>query len=818
VWFRKSSHEIGNGYDIRVALGSFRYGLRVLARNPGFTLLAVGALALGISGSVAIFTVADAVMLRPPPYSDPDRLVLISGSSEPFSYPRFRYMEAKSQSLAAIAAFTEEGFNLTGRGDPEQLSAARVSWRFFDVLGIRPALGPAFRAEDDAPGARDVVLISHRLWARRFESKPDIVGQNVTLDARDFAVIGVLPADFRFAPVGAEVDIWAAKVFELSLTTPSSVEAGAGFLSAVARLQPGVGLRQAQAEQETLGNQYRAANPNRADSDPRIHIQVAGLGRAIAADLRPALFLLLAAVGLLLLIACANVANLLLSRAAGRGREMAMRAALGASRWAIVRQCLAESLLLAIAAGAVGLALASWSTRAMVALSHNAALELAGVKIDFGVVLFALAVSAASSVLFGLAPAFHLSKTDLHTTLRESGRALAGARGAWVSGTFVVAQVSLSVVLLVGSGLLVRSFIRLRSNSPGFDAHGVLTMRISLPSTRYHAKPAMVSFYEEALAQLRTLPGVRAAAISSALPLNPTRFSPALMEGQPAVRLAERPLVHIQTISPDYGDVMRVPLVRGRWFSAHDDAQSPMVAIVNRKLARRFWPREDAVGKRIWIGRLATPAQVVGVIGDMKNQSLASESEAEIMLPFPQLPWPLLHVSLRASGDPHNLIAAARQRILALDRDQPVTDMATLEELMEKAGAEARFNMFLVGVFSVTALLISVVGVYGVTAYSAAQRTREMGVRMALGASRRDILALAAGQVMRLVTVGIALGVGAALLLTRMMSSLLYDTPAADPVALAAAPLLFAAAGALAAYIPARRATRMDPCEALRYE
>jgi len=795
--------------------GPLRYRWRVFARTPGFTLAAIGALALGISASLAIFTVVDAVMLRPLPYADPGRLVLLSTAEQPFSYPRFTYMQEKSRSFAAMAAFTSEVFTLTGQGDPEQIAAARVSWQFFDVLGVHPALGRAFAAGDDRPGARDVAILSHRLWVRRFSAQPDIAGRSVSLDGKDFTVIGVLPAGFRFAPLGTEADLWAAKVFDLSLTTPSAVAAGAGFLSAIARLAPGVELVRAQAEQDTLASQYRAAYPNHPDSGPHLRLTAVGLQRAIAADLRPALFLLSAAVGLLLFIACANVSNLLLSRAAGRAREMSIRAALGASRWDIVRQLLEETLILGAAGGAAGLLLARWSAAALVSLSHSPALGLADLRIDWRVVLFALALSLGSSLLCGLAPALHLSRPGIFAALRETGRTPAGSR---VRGALILVQVSLSVVLLAASGLLIRSFVALRATDPGFRPQGVLTMQLSLPATRYAAKPSVVQFYRRALDALRAVPGVRAAAISSALPLHPTRLSPALMEGQPAVPLAQRPIVHIQTISPDYAEVLGVPLLRGRSFTPQDDAQAPTVAIVNQKLARRFWPGEDAIGKRIWIGRMAAPAQVVGVFGDVANQSLASDTEPEIMLPFPQLPWPLLHISLLASADPRSIAAAARTCLLGLDQDQPVTEVQTGEDLMAAAGAQPRFHMVLVGAYSGAALLIALIGVYGLAAYSTAQRTREMGVRIALGASRADILAAAGRQTLRLVLIGILLGVAAALAVTRLMAALLYRTPASDPAALLAAGLLFAVAGAIATCIPALRATRVDPCQSLRHE
>jgi putative ABC transport system permease protein len=803
---------------------NFRYALRTLARSPGFALVAVATLALGIGGACAIFTVANAVLLRPLPYDEPGRLVLISANQgqdrlQPFSYPRFTFLEENSGSFSGMAAFTNEVFNLTGRGEPEQVEAARVSWRFFDVLGVRPRLGRAFGPDDDRPGAGNVAMIGHRLWTRRFGAARDIVGQNITLDARDFTIAGVLAPGFTFPPLGPDVEIWTPKVFELNLTTPGQVQAGAGFLNAVARLRAGAALRQARAESDTLNIQYQAANPNRPDSNPQTTMAVAELQSEIAADLRPALLVLLAAVGMVLTIACANIANLMLTRALGRRKEIAVRAALGGGRAAIVRQLLAESLVLAAAGGAGGLLLALGGTRALVALSKNNLLETAGAALDWRVMLFALAISTASGVLFGLAPAIQLARTDINAALRETVRGGTGARGAGaLRGAFVVAQVSLAVVLLTGSGLLLRSFIRLRSGDPGFDPRGVLTMRVSLPPARYGKPAELTAFYNEALLRLRSLPGVEAAAISSALPVNPSRMSPVLIEGQPAVPLGQRPVVNIQTISPEYARVMRVPLLRGREFTERDDAQAPPVAIVNQALARRYWPNENPVGKRIWLGRRTTSVEVVGVFGNTKNRELAGEAHPEVLLPFPQLPWALLHVSLRARVAPGALIPAARGCILSVDKDQPVTEAQTLEDMMNRASAQPRFLLYLVGAFSATALTIAIVGLYGLMSYAVAQRTREMGVRLALGASRADIVALVAGWGLRVTAAGIAIGMAASLALTRLLSGLLYGTRATDPLAFAGSAALLAGAALAACYLPARKAARNDPVTALRDE
>jgi len=804
-------------------LQNIRYALRTLAASPGFAAVAILTLALGIGANTAIFTVANSLLLRPLPYSDPGRLVLVSWAprnqrpdAEGMSFARFKLLEEQSRTLSSVVGFVNETFNLSGRGDAEELSAARVSWNFFDALGVRPVVGRSFDREEDRPGGKAAVLISHALATRLFGRANDAVGRSLTLDARDYMVIGVLRAGFVFSPAGANIDVWAPRVFDLNIATPQQINGGASFLTVIARLAPASTLLLAQAETELLDQRFQHDNPGRPDSDPRRSFQVADLAGQLVANVRPALLLLVGAVGLVLLIACANVASLLLSRAVGRAKEIAVRAALGADARTLLRQLLTESMLLAGLSGALGIVFAAWGTKALSAIAGSTHPEMAGVSMDLWALAFTVGISLASGILFGLAPAIALSKPDLNVLLRDEGRGSSGGRrrnGA--RNLLVVAQVALSTVLLVGSGLLIRSFVRLRAVNPGFDPKNVVTMRIELPPTKYGTRPQMIAFYNEALRELRPLPGVQSVAISSALPLTTTRLTPMLPEGQPVVPLGQRPVLNIETISPEYSSVLRVPLLRGRTFTDHDDATAPPVAIVNQALALRFWPNENPIGKHIVIGRLARAVEVVGVLGDLKNSTLAAEANPEVMLPFPQLPWASLNLSIRAAGDPHGLIPAVRRQIATIDRDQPLTNLQTLEELLKSGSAERRFTMFLLGIFSVTALILATVGIYGVIAYSVSQRAHELGIRMALGAAREDILTLVIGQGLALTLAGLAIGLGVSLGVTRVMSTLLYRTSATDPFTYTICALIFTAVALAASYIPARRAMRIDPAAAL---
>jgi putative ABC transport system permease protein len=790
--------------------GDLRFAIRLLAKAPAFTAVAVLTLALGIGANTALFTVANALLLTPLPYAHPERLVLLaarrpeSGAEPgPLTWPRVRTIREQTRSLS-VAAFTRETFNITGRGEPEQVLAARVSWNFFDVLGIAPQAGRAFRPEEDRPGGESVVVVSHAFAARHAGLHP---GDPLTLDGKDYTVAGVLPAGFEFARLGPDIELFAPRVFELNILTPGQIERGSGFLEGVARLEVGASLAAAQAEMDTITARYRSANPGMPDAAPSLSVHVGGLQTETVANVRPTVLILFGAVALVLLIACANVASLLLSRAVGRRQEIAVRMAIGATRAAVVRQLLTESVILSLAGGAIGAALSAWGTRALATLAKSSLPETSAIHPDAAVLAFTIAISALCGILFGLAPALQVSRPDLNAVLRAEGRGSDGGRRRnRLRGVLVVAQVALSVTLMIGAGLLLRNFIQLRTADPGFDARDLLTMNIALPPARYAKGPQMIAFYDALVDSVRALPGVRAATVSSALPARTVRVSPALPEGQPEVPLMQRPFFNIQAVTPGYIETLRVPLLRGREFNAHDDAGAPPVAMVNETVARRFWPGQDAAGKHILVGRMAKPVEVVGVLGDVRNNQVAADVQPEIYLPFAQLPWATMNLVVRTSGDPHRAAGAIRARVLALDRDQPVTGVQTIEELLAAAAAQSRFTTTLLAALSGLALLLAVVGIYSVIAYSVAERAAEIGIRVALGATRRDIVAMVVRQGMLLSGSGIALGIGAALASTRLLSGLLYHVSPTDPRTFAASALLFLAVAALASYIPARRA------------
>ena len=784
-----------------------RFALRQCARSPGFTAVAVITLALGIGANTALFMVANAVLLKPLPYADAGRLVLISSRRQsdtaigPMSWPRTR-MIVESAQFSGVAAFTRESFNLSGRGEPEQVLAARVSWNFFDVLGVAPEQGRAFLAAEDRPGGGPVVVISHAFAARHGGLRP---GDALSLDGKDYTIAGVLPPAFHFARLGSDVDLYAPRVFEFNLITPAQIEGGVGYLEAVARLRRGASLSAAQAGLDAITAHYRTANPRMPDAALSTH--VGGLQSETVAGIRSTVLILFGAVGLVLLIACANVASLLLSRAVGRRQEIAVRMAIGASRGAVVCQLLTESVLLSFAGGALGAGLSAWATRALLALAHGSLPDDSAIHTDAAVLTFTVAVSVLCGVAFGLAPAIQVSRPDLNAVLRAEGRGSDGGRRRnRLRSLLVVAQVALSVTLMIGAGLLLRNFIQLRTANPGFDARNLLTMQIALPPARYPKGPQMIAFYDALVESVRALPGVRAAAVSSALPVNAIRVSPALPEGQPEVPLMQRPFFNIQTFTPGYVAAMRVPLVRGREFTPHDDAVAPPVAMVNGTVVRRFWPGQDPIGKHILLGRQSRPVEVVGVLGDIRNDQLAADVQPEIYLPFAQLPWAAMNLVVRVSGDPHLAAAAIRMRVLALDRDQPVTGVQTMEELLDHAAAQSRFSTTLLAALSALALLLAVVGIYSVIAYSVAERAAEIGIRVALGATRGDIVAMVVRQGLLLTAAGVVLGLAAAFASTRLLATMLYHVSATDPQTFAATALLFLAVAALASYIPARRA------------
>lgn len=792
----------------------------MLAKSPGFALAAIATLALAIGANTAVFTVTQAILLKQFPYEQPQQLVVLNArdSSKEFGGTLLRYemLRDRSQSFAGVAAWANDTLNLTGHGDPLQVSVARVSSNFFSLLGVQPQLGRSFSEEEGRPEGKPVVMISDSLWRTRFGGDRNVVGQTVTIDTTPQTIVGVLPANVQFPFIG-EAQVWTPRYFEYSLMSPQRLRMGVGYLGMVARLKPRVTLKHAEAELSLLDKQYQAENPAAPDAAPGVVTTVTPLHETVVAGWRRKMLMLSAAVALVLLIGCANVASLLLSRALARRREIAVRMALGASPAALVRQLLTESVLLAMIAGVLGMLLGWAATRALSASGTGQLPQGIPIGIDLRVLFFALAVSMITGVLFGVFPALQLSHVDFNAALRDEGRgASAGHTRTQFRNFLIVGQVALSLLLLIGAGLLLRSFSRLLRVDPGLDPHNVLTMDVALPTVKYARPEQQIAFFDQVLRKVSALPGVHAAAISAALPLSWKRITPMLPEGQAEVPLSQRPFIDIEAISPRWFQTLRVPLRTGREFTDADNAQAPKVLIVNETFARRFWPRENAIAKRIVVGRSTEGWEVVGVAQDIKNRGLAQESQPQVYIPFPQLPWGNMNLLVRTEVAPESLTSAIRAQVAAVDPDQPVTGVQTVEALMDTSRAQPRFTMLLLGVFAATAITLTSIGIYGVLAYTVEQRRQEMAIRLALGAHKRDILRMVVRQGALLTGIGIACGLVAALGLTRLMSSLLYGVSARDVTTFALAPLLFLAIALLASYLPARRATRVEPMEALR--
>ena len=802
-----------------------RFGARTLRKNPAFTLAAVITLALVIGGNTAIFSITSALLLRPLPYLEPNKLVLIEmhrqengqPSSAPCTLARYEQVRDQNRSFSGVAAVTNDSANITGHGDPQQIPTARVSPNFFDVLGVKPQLGRVFTDEEGKPEGKPVVMISDSLWHSRFGADPNIVGETINLDSAPQTIVGVLPPDVPFSFMGP-AEVWSPRYFELSLVTPQHIRAGVGYLTILARVRPGASAASANAEMQVLNNQYTAGNPKAPDTGNGVFVTATNLQEQTVADIRSRLLVLSAAVGVLLLIACANVASLLLSRALARRKEIAVRTALGAKRTAIVRQLLTESVVLGLAGGIAGIGLSWLAIQSLLHFGVGDWLPSVPIVLDWRVLCFAFLLSIATGVLFGIVPALQLSRSDVNSVLRDEGRGASGGhRRTQLQNLLVVSQVALSMLLLVGAGLLGRSFAHLLRVSPGFDPENVLTMNISLPTVKYADTQKQTAFFDELLRRVSSLPGVRSAGVSAAMPLSRIRVTPILFEGQPEVPLMERPFTIIEAISPGFLETLRIPVLSGRAFTAADDKQSPLVVLVNQTLARRYWRDANPVGKHVSVGRQAA-AEIVGVTGNAKNNGLASEAEPEVYLPFAQLPWGNMNLFVRTASDPQSLAGAIRNQVSGIDSDQPVNRVQTVSDLMNTSRAQPRFTMLLLVVFSATALVLAIVGIYGVLAYSVAQRRQELGIRLALGAEKNDILRLVVRNGLLLAVCGVAVGWIAGLALTRVMESLLYQVGARDFSTFTVAAVSFLLIALLASYIPARRAAKVDPVEALRYE
>ncbi|HLM55649.1 MAG TPA: ABC transporter permease [Pyrinomonadaceae bacterium] len=801
-----------------------RYGLRGLLKNPGFTAVAVIALALGIGANSAIFSVVNTILLRPLPYKDPERLVTVWEEAAKSGYPRDtpaagNYVDWRDQNqvFEGMAALADESFNLTGSGEPERIDGRRVSASFFPLMGVEPRVGRAFLPEEDQPGATRVVVLSHGLWQRRFGGDVRITGQPVTLNGETYTVVGVMPQGFQFPD--REAQLWVPIAF----TPQQAANRNRHYLRVVARTKPGVSVEQAQAEMSNIATRLQQQYPQ---SNAGLGAVVVPLHEYLVGDIRPALLVLLGAVGFVLLVACANVANLLLARAAARQKEIALRVALGASRLRLIRQFLTESLLLSAVGGVVGLLLSVWGVNVLKAFIPATISQAGDISIDGRVLGFTLLVSLLTGLVFGLAPAAQASKFNLNETLKEGGRDTAsGARGNRIRGLLVVAEVAVSLVLLIGAGLLINSFLRLRSVNPGFSTENLLTMGVVLPQQKYTDAARRAAFYAEMLRRVEALPGVKSAAVTNWIPLIKQGDSITVgIDGRPDPGPGKRPSVVTRVVSPRYPDTMGIRLLSGRHFNEQDRADSLNVALISETMARKFWPGEDALGKRFTPGSPTSTnpddwITVIGVVNDVKQMELTAEPKPQMYLSYNQAGFfAPRHLVVKTEVEPRSLASSVRSVVWEIDRDQPVSNISTMEEVLSESIARQRFSMLLLGVFAGLALLLAAVGIYGVMSYSIAQRTREIGIRMALGAQKRDVLRLAVGQGLKLVLVGVAVGLVASLVLTRVMTSLLFGVGANDPATLAVISVFLIGVALFASYLPARRATKVDPLVALRYE
>ena len=793
-----------------------RYALRTMRQNKAFTATAILTLALGIGANTAIFTVVRAVLLKPLDYRDPGRLVLLSGSATPAHYDQLR----KGRSFSDVGAYSgnTEKLTLSGAEGPEVLDAARVSANFLRILGVQPILGRTFLAAEDMPGAPPVVLLSSRLWKRRFNSDAGVAGRTVTIDATKFTVIGVLPENFQFP--FPDLDAWVTKPDEQSGLAPKS-RMLSPLLSVLARLDRGVDIQQASAELNLLNRQYAAAFPTRLDAKPNVVATAKPLRENLVADVRAKLWMLFGAVGFVLLIACANVAGLFLARAGSRAREFAVRVAIGAGRARLIRQLLTESILLALIGGVIGVAVARWSLTGIAALTSISLPRASEIHLDGWVLLFSIALSVTTGILFGLLPSLIASRANPASVLRGSTQ---NSSSQWWNprGLLVIVQVGLSMVLLIGAILLMESVAHLNSVSPGFRADNLLTMRVALPPARYDTDQKKTAFFEALVRGIDGLPQVENAAVSLTLPMGGWAGTPVQVEEQPPLRFNERPIAVVQTITKNYFRVMKVAFARGREFTDHDLADSQPVVIVNEALARRFWPEYpkglDPVGQHLFIGINPKPSEIVGIVMDLRESGLDADPRPGVYIPLSQRSPQTAMVAIRTTpgGDPLRIVNSVRRQVAAIDPDQAISGTKTMEGIVEDSIGQRRFLMTLLSIFAGAAVLLAIVGIYGVIAYSVVQRTKEIAIRRALGAQRANILSLMLGQALVLALVGVAMGIGCAFALTRVMASLLFHVNAADPLTFAGVALLFVAVALGAGFIPARRAAKIDPMTALR--
>ena len=792
-----------------------RYGARMLWSKPGFTFVAAVTLALGIGANTAIFSAVDALLLRPLPFPDPERLVVIwendtqeGNSRNPVAPANFVDWRKQNEVCSQMGYFTQTGgLNLTGSGEPERITGVFVSQNLFSLLGAQPQIGRGFIDEDLKERQGLVVLLSHGLWQRRFGGDPSVIGKSLTLDSAPYTVIGVMPPQFQLPE---EAELWG-----MTFNGEIATMRGQHFLRVMARLKPGVKMEQARAHFSLIARQLEQQYPA---TNKGYGVTVLSLREQLTGETQRALWIMAGAVGFVLLIACANVANLTLARAGARQREMAVRSAIGAGRLRLVRQLLTESMLLAGLGGALGILLASWSVDWITSIGANVALA-PKIGVDLRVLCFTFLITTLTGVIFGLAPALTASKLNLNDALKEGARSASHSSNR-MRNLLVISEVALALVLLAGAGLLIRSFVRLRNVETGFDPNSVLTTQFSLSGVNYDDGEQIATFYQRLVERLQSAPGVRSAAAISRVPLAGDRSTSGMnIEGRPALPGESRE-VHYRVITPGYFRTMGIQLRAGRDLTEQDNAEAPRVALINQTLAKKYWPGEDVIGKRIKLGPNANSPwiSIVGVAGDARNFGLENETLPEVYVANLQSPSDRMRLVIRTDVAPLSLVSTVKEVVRSLDKNVPFSQVATVEQLLANSVAPRRLNLALLAVFAVIALALALAGIYGVMSYMVATRTREIGVRVALGAQARDVLRLVVGQGIRPALAGVAIGLIASFALTRLMTRLLYGVSATDPLTFIAVTVLLTAVALLSCYIPARRATKVDPMVALRIE
>ena len=813
-----------------------RYGARMLLKNPGVTIIVIFALALGIGANTAIFSVVNAVLLRPLPYQESDRLIFLNEKSPvldemSISYPNFLDWRAQNQTFEKMGVYNRASYNLTGDGEAERIVTGQMSADMFSVLRVNPLHGRVFTNDEDKPGGTPVVVLSYGLWQRRFGGQTSIINQAITLNSKSYTIIGVMPESFAY-PSRVEMWVPVGQLFDQPGWQQRGNHPG---LYGVARLKPGTTFEQADADMNNVAANLEKQYP---DSNTGNRVRLRPLVEIFISDVRRALWVIFGAVGFVLLIACANIANLLLARASARKKEMAIRTAVGASRWRIARQLLTESILLSLIGGTTGLLLARWGIDLILYVSPDAIPRSREIGLDWTVLVFTVGVSFLTGILFGLMPAIQAGDVDVHETLKESGRSMSGRQ--WLRSSLVVVEVATTLVLLIGAGLMIRSFYLLQKVNPGFSHEQLTSFSVSLPLKKYATQEARNAFYTHLLENIRALPGVESVAAASGLPLGNNGWQTGfVIEGQPEPPRDQTPLMEASLVTPDYFRVMNIPVLRGRVFTERDDRShlagrdlSKLTEIqrsiagtnkivIDEEFAKRYWPNGDAVGKRVKWGTdpSAPMLEVIGVVGHVKMESLNQNSDrVQGYFAYNQFSQSGMSIIIKGASDPNLLISSARSAVKAIDPDQPIYSPRTMDEIRSESVAPERLNLTLLSLFAGIALVLAIVGIYGVMSYSVTQRTHEIGIRMAIGARPVDVFKMILGHGMKLALIGVALGLVGAFALTRLMATMLFGVKPTDAPTFAGISVLLISVALLACYLPGRRATKVQPTISLRYE